>query len=189
MHNQSNEASWPGCIYDHYARYLRQPVDRRVFEAAGRPSIQMLRFERVFPGCQVFCSIGMDQVVGAPVEVCTVVDAEFAAVPSLVAETFFLLSTRPVHVCWGGSVRGIHRFDPDFVKRTGKNALYFSQPNFLPPPFEHVRCGDLAGQVWNLMFISEAEYELVNTKGPAVFERQLVEAKVDPFVLNRPSIV
>jgi hypothetical protein len=182
------ESSWPGCCYDHYVSYLREPAERYTFASPDRPSLQILRFARVFSGCQTFCSVGMERLVAAPLEVCTVVDAEFASVPAIMAEIFFMLSTRPVHVCWGTTVRGIDRFDPDFVKRTGKNALYFGQPNFLPPAFEHFRCGEITGRVWSLLFISEAEFELVNTVGPAAFERRLEQAGIDPFAMHRPSI-
>jgi hypothetical protein len=181
--------AWAGCCFDHYVKYLRQPSEQLAFGPPGGPPLQMLRFDRVVDGCQTFCSIGLNRLFDVAAELCSVVDAEWAAVPELIAQAMFTLSTGSVHFCRGMTVTSLERIDPTFVERTGKNSLYIAEPNFFPPQFHRFVCdGEKHGTVWFVMFISAAEYLFVQQHGPNRFEQLLESKRADPFVLSRPSV-
>lgn len=182
---------WGEAFYDHFCRYLGEPKRRDVFRVRqDAPLIQILSYERVFPGCEVFCSLGFSRFssnVGAVAEVSLVSDGAFEACSKLLANALFFLVAQNMEIGRGVSVGGIANIDRQFAEKYGKSALYFTTPYVFPAGFAEVTVQGSAirGKVYWAFFISQDEYEFFKKYGADKFESLLEERKADPFSLQR----
>lgn len=178
---------------DHYERFFRsEPTAAAMFpdEASGS-SIQILTFDGVFKGCRLFATLGathFQRELGGAWEVVCCVDACFESVPALLANAVLFAASKHRSLGERRAIGSLEQLDPDFVRTTGKSALYFSGVHSLPPEF--VELTDTPGaRMRGAIFISAAEAELNEREGWERFEERLEAADVDPFDVRRPSAV
>ena len=99
------------CLLNHYERYMKAPIDRRVFESErfGR-SIQILAYDGVFEGCRVFASLGpghFTQELGGAFEVVCAIDDGWEQVPAILANTLFRVVELRLTMTAAGRIAGI----------------------------------------------------------------------------------
>lgn len=181
----------PERILDHYETHLRQHDGHQLYGGAGFDhGIQMLRYNGMAQGCIASVSLGFGRLVSkgdiGVFEVIVVADAEHAAVEHLLVKTLFAIAEHSIPIEEGISIGGLHRVAPEFVKKTGKSAFYFTYPTFLPDQFGTI--GDNARILWAFP-ISASEHEYAKAHGDAAFEDLLEEREVDPMEIMRSSAV
>lgn len=180
--------------YDHFSKFLREPISREVFEnSEKRPDIQILKYENVFEDCIVYNSLGLskyEEIVGINTEVSLVVDGEFDLIRYLFAKILFSCIGIRMQMGAGMAMRGLERLDQEFVQKYSKGAIYFTEPYAFPEEYRvvHTEAGKKAGQILLAFFITEAEYEYLITYGAEKFEELLEEKNVDPFNISRESV-
>ncbi|KPV55627.1 hypothetical protein QJ48_32175 [Paenibacillus sp. A3] len=181
--------------YDHYSKFLREPIDREVFKSTKEmPSIQILKYENVFEECLVYNSLGFskyEEIVGANVEVSMVVDGAFNSTGYLLASTLFYCIGNKMQIGRGISIRGLERLDKEFVQKYNKSAIYFTEPYAFPEEYSIVRTNtkDKDGRILLAFYISQSECEYFVKYGAEKFEDLLEEKNVDPFNVSRESAV
>jgi hypothetical protein len=160
-------------------------------------ALQILRYDRVFPGCQTYCTVGFSHfsaaACGKHQEAILAVDEGFERIPRLLANTLLHLAAHNVPLSAGLSKGGIHDLDQDFVDEFDKEALYFTDPFPLPTEFRHVirHLGadrHEVAEMYLAVFLSKAEHELVKREGVARLEDLLHSTQADPFDLRRASV-
>lgn len=177
--------------WDHYEAHMRAPFHRETFTShrSNRP-IQVLAYEKVFPECMVFATIGLSlhaAAMDAITEVVVPVDDGLRTVPALIADALFFAVENGICVRHGTLVGGIANLAPKFALAFGKSALYPTACHGFPAPFNRVALpGQADGLVLMGIFVSAPEENLYRTSGPAALEERLEEAGVDPFELRRP---
>ncbi|EEM02903.1 MULTISPECIES: suppressor of fused domain protein [Bacillus] len=180
--------------YDHYSKYLGEPIDREVFKnGEDMPSIQILKYENVFEECLVFHTLGFsryEEIVGDNVEVSMVVDGAFRSVGYILANALFYCIANRIEIGRGTAISGIESIDKSFVRKYNKSAVYFTEPFAFPEEYSYVLTGNAEkdGKVLLAFFISESEYEYFLKYGTEKFEELLEENHVDPFHVSRESI-
>jgi hypothetical protein len=189
----TSENSWGKAYYDHFQRFLGSPTSRCVFSPIeGLYSIQILGFENVFRGCRVFCSLGLShyqEFVKGVREVIVPCDAAWDLIPRAISNVLFYAIKEHMEVGRGIAVSGIETVCPEFVRLTGKSALYFTEPFGLPPDFSSVRIPMTEGRVFLGIFISQGEYDYFCDNGAERFEEMLEAKGVDPYALLRDSSI
>jgi antitoxin YqcF len=181
------------CFYDHFVRFLGEPARVSIFRAAeDEPSLQILEYDRVFPGCRVFCSLGLTHYNPELQSICEVflpVDDAWDEIPSLLANALNYMTKKPIRLRRGSVLSGVENISPPFAARFDKHALYFSTPFGMPDAFAVVDCETISGNVYLAAFISQAEYEYLVSHGPEQLETLLEAGNVDPFQLQRASCI
>lgn len=181
--------------YDHYSNFLREPIGREVFKSTNEmPSIQILRYENVFEQCLVYNSLGLsnyEEIVGANVEVSMVVDGAFRSTGYLLASTLFYCIGNKMQIGTGIAIQGIENLDPTFVQKYNKSAIYFTEPYAFSEEYSVVRThtNDEVGSILSAFYISQSEFDYFAKYGAEKFEDLLEEKNVDPFNVNRQSVV
>jgi hypothetical protein len=177
----------------HYEQYLGQPVDRQIFEAAGRErSIQVLAFDNVFSGCRVFCSLGLshyEQQVQGTAEIVVPIDDGWRSVPSVLANALFFAIERQMPLDRGVGIAGIERIQPEFAKTFGKAAIYFTHTIGFPDGFEMISSNGVSGRVLMGVFITLGEYQFFQDRGCDNLESLFQKSGIDPFNVKRPSVI
>ncbi|MDM5155443.1 suppressor of fused domain protein [Bacillus sp. DX1.1] len=180
--------------YDHYSKYLGEPMDREVFKnSEDIPSIQILKYENVFEECLVFNTLGVskyEEIVGDNVEISMVVDGAFRSTGYILANTLFYCVGNEIEIGRGTAISGIESIDKSFVQKYNKSAVYFTEPFAFPEEYGHVLTGNTEkhGKILLAFFISQSEYEYFVKYGTEKFEELLEENNVDPFHVSRESI-
>ncbi|PEZ09142.1 hypothetical protein CN326_03685 [Bacillus sp. AFS018417] len=181
--------------YDHYSKYLGDPIDREVFKNNEElPSIQILKYENVFEECLVFNTLGFskyEEIVGDNVEISMVVDGAFNSTGYILANALFYCIGNGIEIGRGTAISGIESIDKSFVQKYNKSAVYFTEPFAFPEEYSDVRTGseDQDGKILLAFFISRSEYECFVKYGTEKFEELLEENDVDPFNVSRKSII
>ncbi|MCB2309240.1 suppressor of fused domain protein [Clostridium estertheticum] len=182
-------------FYEHYTKFLGEPKKRKTFRKSNEiPSIQILRYENVFEGCTVFTSLGLsryESILGTISEVTLVTDCAFDESDEILANILFHCIDQKIKIGRGMSIAGIANINKEFSKMYQKNALYFTIPYGFPDDYGSVKIlGQInKGVVYQSFFISQKEHEFFVANGAEAFEDILEEKEVDPFELNRKSII
>lgn len=181
------------CYFDHFHKYFGQMVHRRVFRQDGEsPSIQVLAYDKVFPKCMTFASLGLSHYrdcVGGTLEVFCATDAAWEDVPGALGNALFYAVQSHLPLRAGTVVSGLEKVAPALARAVGKSALYFAEPFGLPAGFERPTCAGADARVLVAIFITEQELALVRGSGPAALETALENAGADPYAIGRPSAV
>src|SRR5690606_4288415 len=99
------------------------------------PSIQVLRYENVFPECMVFNTLGISHyrhTLGHTLEVSLVTDGGFDRAANILASTLMFLILKNADLVPGVAVRGVAKIDESFATEFDKAGLYFTTPFNFP---------------------------------------------------------
>lgn len=187
---------WGTAYFDHLSRWFKQPVARSAFSGERVPgTMQVLVYDKVFRGCLTFVSLGLcryPQEVGLRAELFVPADDGWDFIPEVLSSVLFYVVESQLKIGPGIAVSGISAVKPEFAKRFGKEALYFTRPFGVPEELPQVRpAGAGRGEEGHLLmgtFISEAEFAYLEEHGSNALERAFQEKDVDPFAVGRPSV-
>ncbi len=187
---------WGSAYFEHLSRWFKQPTARSVFSGervAG--SMQVLVYDKVFRGCLTFVSLGLSRYpkeIGLRAELFVPADAGWEFIPEVLSNVLFYVVESRLQLGPGIAVSGISAVKPEFAKRFGKEALYFTEPFGVPEDVARVRPAvrgsDEEGTLLMGTFISEAEFDYLEEHGEEALERAFHEKGVDPFAVARPSV-
>ncbi len=128
--------NWGASYYDHLERLFRSPISRETFsQEPDEPTIQVLAYDRVFPRCRVFASLGLSHYarqVGRVAEVYLAVDDGWTEAGAILANALFYVIQNELPIGWGMAVGGVGAVTPAFAQQFAKTALYFTNPFGLP---------------------------------------------------------
>ena len=188
----SNSNNWGKAFYENMVHYLGNPVARETFQQnQADPLIQVLTFEKVFPECKVFCSLGASHypaVLGGPAEVILPCDDGWDVAEGLLANCIFFLVQNRMALGRGVAI-AVNRIAPGFAERFEKVAIYFTNPFGLPQEFSIVNKSGEVGHMYLAFFITKPEYDFFCDRGAEQFEALLEREEADPLNLTRPSSV
>lgn len=186
--------------YDHYEKFLGNPIDYIIFEDDKIPKkIQILVYDNVFDNCLVFASLGFshyaDSVGGEFAEIILAADEEFEAIPELLFNSIRSIILQKMDFSWGLSITGLEKINKDFFNRTNKNSLYFTLPLILPTEFSEIKSQNkfimkknLKPHAYMAFFISDLENNYFKKYGAEKFEDLLETNNVDPLEIYRSSV-
>lgn len=185
--------NWPDYCFEHYERFLRKASAREIY-SLDNTSLQIWRYEDVFEGCSVLCSVGFAQFSSRlnpdrHEEIVVAVDSDTDAAMKILATTLFYLGESVSAIPVLGSKGGVVELDSDFVERHHKDAFYFTEPFPFPDEFQNVSGSGASGSIFMGVFIDAREHEFLKQNGAGAFEDKLEAGNVDPFCLDRPSVV
>jgi hypothetical protein len=184
---------WGQYYFDHYEKHLRNLTGQSVFRQDDQsPSIQVLWYDKVFSGCRVFATLGLSHYsnsLGKVAEILVSVDSGWTDIPYLVANVLFYIVQHQMKLGWGMGVSGLGTINPDFAKMYNKEALYITNPSAFPEVLSHVRCNGATGDILMGLFLSKSEYAYFEQHGADKLEELLDMKEVDPFSLERPSVI
>jgi hypothetical protein len=194
---------WDRCYYQHFTSYLGKPFDREVYQSDDdSPPLQVVTYDQRYPGYRLYASLGLTAYaddIRQVAEVVVLADEGRKVLPFLFVNALFFVVRQRIPLASKFAIGGVDRLAPDFAERFDKAALYFMQvtpEDEFPEGFEKVGCPDAGevGQVYQGLFISEAEHEfLKRSGGPALEERLKAQATVAEedvrCSLLRPSCV
>ncbi len=180
-------------LYDHYVSHFRSPVVVTKFQLDELPhAIQVLGFDRVYPGCRVHASFGLShyaEQVGHTAEVYVPLEGYASDFPAVLAASLFRMVAHHVVIDHGVAIP----FDDThaaFSAATGKSSLYLSVPYALPDTFASVRFSSGGGaHVFLGFLLSPEESRYLHDRGSDELEAVLGKAGIDPFVAGRPSVL
>ncbi|QDZ80226.1 suppressor of fused domain protein [Priestia megaterium] len=181
--------------YDHYSKYLGEPIDREIYRNNEElPSIQILKYENVFGECFVFNTLGLsnyEEVLRGNMKISMVVDKAFNSTGYILANVLFYCLGNEIEIGRGTAVSGIESIEKSFYQKYDKNAVYFTEPFAFPKEYYELdtESTQQMGEVLLGFFISQAEYDFFITYGAEKFEELLEESDVDPFNVNRKSVI
>lgn len=191
-----NRGNWGECYFDHFTRYFGMPVGRETYQPnAAAPVIQILKYDGVFSGCRVFCSLGATHYsaeLHGIAEVLVVVDSGWDDSAFLLANVLFQLIQKPLALRPGIVVSRLEKVRPGFVAQYQKVALYFTTLGTLytlPKEFAQVGCKGKEGALYVGYFISAAELAYWEKHEPKQFQQMLQSKHVDLLHLARPSSI
>lgn len=186
---------WGSAFYDHFAKYLGEPIKRGAFrQNQESQSIQVLHYENVFEGCTVFVSFGLSKYaseLGTVAEVCLVTDCAFEESENILANTLFYLIANKINLGRGVSISGVSKINEEFSKLYDKSAMYFTMPYAFPDGFEKIKPVGATdeGNIYLAFFLSQREHDFFVDKGSEIFESVLEDKDIDPFTLTRSSVI
>lgn len=188
--------SWGEVYYDHFSRFFREPVCRKIYSGLSGESqrIQILGYDKVYSQARVFASLGLSHYsegVGNRAEVVLVSDADYDQVSRVFANALFHLVSKKMQIGWGVAVGGLTSSFPEFSKSHDKEAVYITNCYALPEGIERVSSTSLNGNgfVYWAFLISGSEYRYFKRVGAEQFEDRVQSSGVDPFQLSRSSFV
>ncbi len=177
-------------VVEHLIDSFGKPVKENDFRGFDdKQKIKILTFDKVFKGCNFYCSLGLDyyhQILGEVCEVFVVTDSEVHGVEYLLASSLFYLVKYEYHMGPGVAIGGIDKLDESFYSRTGKSAIYFGEPGWLP---EKKTIFDINGDVARLyaaIFITEKERQFLFDNGSDALETIFEQRQVDVIDVFRP---
>jgi hypothetical protein len=181
---------WAACYFDHYQRFFGEARARLVFRPySPGASIQVLAYDRVFPSCITFASIGLSHYakeVSGVAEVYFPLDDGWDQASYLLANALFAIVNAKMEVGWGFTI-SVKNIMPKFVDTFQKVAFYFTKPRWLPEGFQNVQCNDQVGRVRLAAMISQAELDFLRQEGAEKLEVFFAEKDVDTTHLARQS--
>lgn len=177
--------------YNHYCKFLNEPIDRKVYTIDDNyPSIQILEYNNVFENCVVYNTFGLsnyDYIMGKKIEISLVCDNQFDKISNILANCLYYCIDNNIALDCGKAIHGINNIDAKFVNITDKNAIYFTEPYAFPSEYQYIK--NKLGEVLLAIFISDKEYLYLQEYGFVEFEDILEKSNVDPFEINRKSIL
>src|SRR5262249_49924559 len=179
--------------YRHFTHYFWKPFDVQVYNKDDVSTLRLATFDRPFKNFRVYASLGLSDHAAELKDVGEVIllaDDKGKDIPFLFVNALFFILERRIPLVSRFAIGGIEALKPDFAEYFDKQALYFTLADGFPEGFDQVRRGNDVGLVSQARFISWAEHDLLNRKGPAELEERLkAQHEADPCSLRRPSCV
>lgn len=169
------EPGWHDCYRRHFARFLGKPFDVEAYESRDGLRLQLATHDR-YPHLRVYASLGLAAEVSRDIGEVVLVANDFSPdVPFLFVNALFFILHRDLPLGSGFAVGGVDLLCPDFAEEHRKVALYFTTLDDVVPEFARLHCEGEVGRVFQAVFISESQLDLLNRFGPADLEKVLRE--------------
>jgi hypothetical protein len=179
-----------GSVVDHLIDSFGKPVDENDFRGMeDNRKIKILTFDKVFKGCNFYCSLGLNyyhQVLREICEVFILADRAVHGLEYLLASSLFYLVKYEYYMRPGVAISSIEKIDESFYSRTGKSAIYFGLPEWLPEQKTNFKVNHEVARLYAAIFITEKEYQFLSTNGPDALEDIFEQRQVDVIDVFRP---
>lgn len=178
----------------HFIQYLRKPFDIQTYCSEDGEELRLATFDSM-PKLRIYASLGLsDQQAKLKDlgEVILLSDDFRKDVVELYVNMLLFILQKGIPLGTPFSIGGIEMLNPEFAEYYDKAGLYFARADLPAVQFGEVRCGYELGGVYQALFVSYAEMDLLNRSGAEELEARLRAAEPDRiklFSLNRPSCV
>lgn len=197
---------WTETYQHHFLRYFQKPFDVQVYHDQAGFALKLATHDWALRGFRIYASIGLadkrakdeDDDFGEVILFSDVPDRE---VPELFVHALFFILQQDIPLRSRFAV-GFAESHPDFRRRHGKGALYFTRPMlpdvfFAEDPatgakvgretFDKLRQGEAFGRVYQAFFITPNEDAFLDAWGPDRFEEKLFEQPDAALSVRRAS--
>lgn len=174
---------------NHYEKYLGDFVDVHQYGREDTNTIQFLEYRNVFEGCITYMTLGLSNyadVIQQNCEIALVVDDCYGLSVDLLANVLFYIIDQAMQFGAGVHIGGLQNVSNQFVKKTKKNAIYFTYPTIFPSEFANI--DEIGGAIYMAFFISQEEYSFIEEQGAERFEDLLENCSCDVFDVKRKSM-
>ena len=182
---------WPDFYIRHFMRYFGKPFDEEVYRQEDGSSLRLATFDHGYRNYRIYASLGLSEHaeqlkdIG---EVILLADDPGKDIPFLFVNALFFILTNRIALGSHFAIGGIETLNPDFAEHFRKQALYFTLADGFPRGFDRIERGNQIGLVFQALFLSWAEHDLLNRKGWQELEEQLKAQDADPCSLRRPPL-
>jgi len=180
---------WPDLYLRHFMRYFGKPYDVEIYRQDDGSSLRLATFDHGYRNYRIYASLGLSEraaELNDLGEVILLADDPGKDIPFLFVNSLFFILANRIPLASHFAIGGIDALKPDFAEHFQKEALYFTVANGFPRGFEKIERGQ-TGIVFQALFISPAEHDLLKRKGWQEFEDKLEAQDADPCSLRRPS--
>ena len=120
-------------------------------------------------------------------EIALVVDDCYDLSIDLLANVLFYIIDHAIPFDAGVHIGELQIISNKFVKKTKKNAIYFTEPTAFPSELGDVN--EIDGAIYMAFFISQEEYQFIEKYGTEQFEDLLESSCCDVFDVKRKSVL
>ena len=182
--------SWPDIYLQHFTRFFGKPFDVETYRQEDGTSLRLATFDRGgYRNYRKYASLGLSEHADTLKdlgEVILLADDKGKDIPFLFVNALFFILQKKIPLASHFAIGGIETMKPDFAEYFGKHALYFMLADGFPEGFAEIE-RDRTGLVFQALFISWAEQDVLNRFGWEEFEDRLHAQQADPCSLQRPS--
>src|SRR5262249_36733631 len=181
---------WPDLYLRQCMRYFGQPYDVEIYRQDDGSSLRLATFDHGYRNYRIYASLGLSEHAGELKdlgEVILLADDPGKDIPFLFVNALFFIRANGIALGSHFAIGGIDALKPDFAEHFQKHALYLTLADGFPRGFEKIERGQI-GLVFQALFISGAEHDLLSRKGWQELEERLKAQDADPCSLRRPSL-
>ncbi len=184
------DTPWAQAYLRHFAHHLGKPFDVELYHSATGIPLRLATYDMRYKGFRIYASIGLADEVNEDVgEVILLADSPSKDVPYLFINSLFFILDKSIPLASRFAVAGVDSLRPDFAEHYGKVAIYYDRADGFDKGFGEVTCGAETGQVFQGVFIAEAELDYLRRKGPDAFAKAFSKQDEELCSLQRPSCV
>jgi Suppressor of fused protein (SUFU) len=185
---------WSKRYWAHFQKFFGKPFDWQDFQQDEYSlPLRLVTYDHALRKYKVIASVGLSEhseELKARGEVVVLADVGWRKVPYLLANALFFAIRKEIPLTSKFTIGGVANLDPGFAEQYGKTGLYLTNATGFPPGFAELPSPDgETGQVFQGLFVSDAEQSLIRDYGGEEFERRLMEQKADPCSIQRPSLL
>ncbi len=184
------DSPWAKAYFQHFAHFFGKPFDIELYHSATGIPLRLATYDLRYRKFRVYASIGLadevDQDVG---EVILLSDDFSKDVPYLFVNSLFFILDKEIPLGSRFAVAGVDSLKPDFAEHYDKVAIYYNLADGFDKGFGKVECDGETGLVYQGIFISAAELDLLRRKGPDSFESVFKKQDAELCSVRRESSV
>jgi hypothetical protein len=192
---RSMSTVWTDCYRAHFQRHFAKPFDIQVFHDTDGFALKLAIHDLAAQSYRVYASMGLaDKLIANEEEdfgeVILYADVPDREVPQLFMRALFFILHNDIPLASRFAIGGIESMYPQFARRYGKSALYFTLAAAEDDSFNKVRNGEDFGRVFQAYFIAPDEDCYLEEHGPEAFEKLLeIHRNEAPRLERRESLL
>jgi Suppressor of fused protein (SUFU) len=165
---------WTEIYQEHFQKYFAKPFDIQVYHDPDGAALKVATHDWARRGFRVLASMGLaDKLVRNEEadfgEVILYADVPDKEIPRLFVNALFFILGNDIPLGKPFAI-GIAAMRPEFARRYGKTALYFTRPADDDEEFSQVHRGETMGRVFQAFFITAEEDAFLDKHGADAFE-------------------
>ena len=183
------DSPWTKAYLKHFEHHLGKPFDVETYRSSLGIPLRLATYDS-FENYRMYASIGLADEVNQDVgEVMLASDDLTKDVPFLFVNSLLFILERDIPLGSRFAVAGVDLLNPEFAEYYDKVAIYYTLAGGRDDGFNEVQCEGETGKVYQGIFISAAELDLVRRKGPDAFEEKFKKQEGELYSLRRESCV
>jgi hypothetical protein len=170
--------TWTELYQAHFQKFFAKPFDIQVFHDADGDALKLATHDWARQGFRVYASLGLAEAIHQNGdddrgEIILFADVADPGIPKLFVNALFFILQNNIPIASRFAIAFGDEHHP-LARRYGKTALYFTRTFSTDPALAEVHRGEEVSRVYQAYFISPAEDEYRDEKGPDAFEAKLL---------------
>lgn len=190
----SNAFAQPADIYlQHFIRHFGKPFDIEAYRTEDGERLRIAVFDLRYKQFKIYATLGLSDAPDMPDlgEVILLTDDFRPDVKQLFVHFMLFVLQKNIPLGSRFCIGGIEMINNDFADFYGKQALYVMPAEGFGAGFEELECEEETGKVYQGLFVSYTEQDMIRRQGGEAFEQKLRDqSKAEELCsLKRPSVV